>query len=107
MSFQKRQAQLLPTVHGPEQVTWPQPNCKGGWGVSGRTRRVGKALRRKKKNGANGPRPGAPEEALAFEEWVEGKKPQRRVGGGQRRRGRRVVLEGEAVKAPRWARVPS
>lgn len=51
--------------------------------MSGRTRRVGKALRRKKKNGANGPRPGAPEEALAFEEWVEGKKPQRRWAGGR------------------------
>ena len=74
--------------------------------MQGGTRRAAKALRRKKR-GANGPRPGAPEGALAFEEQVEEKKPQRRAVGGQGRRGGRVVLEGEAAETPGRARVPS
>lgn len=71
----------------------------------GRTRRVGKAaLRREEEERSKWTPAWAPEEALAFEEWVEGKKPQR-VGRAERR-GRRVVLEGEAVKAPWWAVSP-
>lgn len=55
------------------------------------------ALLRWKKKRANGQRSGAPEGALALEEWGEGKKPETTEEGESgcgRRRGEHSVLEG-------------
>lgn len=32
-------ASFLLTIHWPGLVTWPQPNCKGGWAMLGGTRK--------------------------------------------------------------------